>query len=73
MVCVSCKQGNCRGCVDVTRAALGREGTICKCLRQGHDGEPRNEQILDPESGTVYAPGLHVTQDGDVNLNKEEQ
>lgn len=28
--------------------------------------EPNTQQILDPETGAVHAPGLTVTQDGEV-------
>jgi hypothetical protein len=40
--------------------------TICRCRKQGHSGEPRDQQILDPETGTVHAPGLQVSIEGEV-------
>lgn len=30
------------------------------------EGEPRDKQILDPDTGEVYAPGLKVKEDGTV-------
>lgn len=67
MVCPQCKADNCEQCVDVLRMAYTDE-TICQCTRKGHDGEPRDQQILDPETGTVFAPGLSVSQDGEVKF-----
>lgn len=64
-VCTYCKAGTCELCTDVARVLVGL-GTICDCDRPGHDGEPTRQQIADPETGTVYAPGLHVTTEGEV-------
>lgn len=65
-VCTHCKGGNCSHCVDVARAAFDMEA-ICHCKERGHGGEPLDQQIKDPETGTVYAPGLSVTEGGEVN------
>jgi hypothetical protein len=68
MVCKACEVGNCVECIDVLRMVYTNK-TICECIRQNHSGEPRDQQILDPESGTVFAPGLKVTIDGTVERN----
>lgn len=39
---------------------------ICTCKRVGHEGEPRDQQIADPETGAVYTPGLKIAIDGEV-------
>jgi hypothetical protein len=65
MVCKQCEEGRCEECVDVLRAIYSNN-LICKCTRRGHAGEPRDKQIMDPETGTVYAPGLEVSIDGEV-------
>lgn len=70
MVCPNCKAGYCEGCVDVLRAAYSDE-KICACVKQGHSGEPSAQQVLDPESGDVYAPGLIVHEDGTVERDEE--
>jgi hypothetical protein len=64
-VCTFCKEGNCNQCIDVARALLSMS-LICDCTAEGHDGEPNRQQILDPETGAVHAPGLVVTQEGEV-------
>lgn len=63
--CSHCKAGNCAQCTDVMRVVFNMD-PICKCTRPDHGGEPVNQQIKDPETGTVYAPGLHVTEEGGV-------
>jgi hypothetical protein len=68
MVCVPCRRGDCNECVDILRLAY-TEVPVCQCTRQNHNGEPINQQILDPETGTVYAPGLEVTRDGEVKFH----
>ena len=65
MVCSNCKAGRCEECVDILRI-LYTDKMICECTRKNHNGEPRDQQILDPESGTVYGPGLTVSEDGEV-------
>jgi hypothetical protein len=67
MVCVPCRRGDCNECVDVLRSVYS-EVPICQCDRTNHGGEPVNQQILDPETGTVYAPGLEVNKDGEVKF-----
>lgn len=69
MTCTPCGRGHCEECVDIIRM-LFTKNRICQCTRKGHDGEPINQQIKDPETGTVYAPGLTVTEDGTVNFNE---
>jgi hypothetical protein len=68
MVCENCRMGACEVCIDVSLILAGREG-FCQCKRKGHDGEPRDKQILDPETGTVHAPGLTVDIDGKVTFH----
>jgi hypothetical protein len=34
-----------------------------------HAGEPVDNQLLDPETHTVYAPGLEVDVNGEVKFN----
>lgn len=65
-VCMSCQRGECNHCVDVIRAIAGFSEELCHCKRKNHSIEPNTQQILDPETGTVYAPGLHVTKEGKV-------
>ncbi len=71
MICENCRMNFCEGCIDVSLINLGRQG-FCQCQRQGHDGEPNKQQVLDPETGTVHAPGLTVTHDGKVERRGEE-
>jgi hypothetical protein len=66
MTCSPCHNGRCDNCVDVARFLLGCDDRICQCTKQNHDGEAVNSQILDPSTGTVYAPGLKVDIDGKV-------
>lgn len=65
-VCTHCQAGECEECVDILRS-LYTENMICMCSRNEHSGEPVLKQIVDPETGTVYAPGLSVTKEGEVN------
>lgn len=68
MTCQKCKAGNCAECVDVLRMVY-TDDPICQCRRKNHAGEPRDSQVADPETGTVFTPGLSVTQDGEVNYD----
>lgn len=45
--------------------------TICECTKASHSVEPNDAQIRDPETGTVYAPGLEVDIDGKVTFYAE--
>jgi hypothetical protein len=65
-VCKNCQDGQCSRCVDVPRAAAGYTDELCNCRRQGHDGEPVYRQVKDPETETVYAPGVHILKSGTV-------
>lgn len=65
MVCVNCKKGNCSNCVDVPRA-IYTDDMICKCQRKDHMGEPNRQQILDPDSGSIYGPHSVIDKDGNV-------
>lgn len=69
MTCSNCIVGFCENCVDVFRYLAGNTDPICQCKRRGHDGEPVNNQIKDPETGTVYGPGLSVDIDGKVTYD----
>ena len=66
MTCPRCHEGKCDECVDVGRFLAGFEKPICQCIRKNHAGEPADQQILDPETGAVHAPGLVVKADGTV-------
>lgn len=73
MVCPECRKGNCVSCVDALLFIARGEGReYCKCKRKGHNGEPRDQQILDPETGTVHAPGLTISKDGEVTRYMQE-
>ena len=65
MTCAPCLKGECNRCLDTILIAAYLE-PMCTCTRRGHDGEPVNKQIQDPGTGVVYAPGLAVTQEGEV-------
>lgn len=65
MVCAKCLHDNCAECVDVVRVVWDLE-PICTCTKANHSGEPRDAQVLDPETGTVYGPGIAVTTEGKV-------
>lgn len=72
MVCPRCKEDKCEECVDRLRAIYA-SNLLCKCSRKLHNekmsGEPILNQIRDPETGAVYAPGLEVSQEGEVKFN----
>lgn len=74
MTCLPCRMDGCGDCVDKIMLLLGRP-QICGCERQLHDekiqGEPRLEQIRDPVTGDVYAPGLVAKHDGGVKFHGE--
>ena len=65
-VCSHCKEGDCENCTDIVRIIVLKKDPICGCERPNHSGEPVNNQIADPETGTVYGPGLSVTKEGEV-------
>lgn len=65
MTCPNCKWNNCAECVDVVLILAGRP-TVCTCTRRCHSGEPIDQQVLDPFTGTVHAPGLEVAEDGTI-------
>lgn len=65
MICTACGLGNCNECVDIMRAVYSKSD-ICECTKASHSGEPRDKQILDPDTGAVHAPDLVVDQDGTV-------
>lgn len=65
MVCTRCSAGKCEECVDILRMVY-TDKTICTCTRQGHSGEPRDQQILDPDTGAVHAPGMVIDKDGGI-------
>lgn len=71
MVCPNCKQDKCESCVDRLRRIYSDE-TICTCTRKLHaekrDGEATLNQIKDPITGDIHAPGLIVTADGEVKF-----
>lgn len=62
MVCAACKADKCTECVDVLRSVY-TDDTICQCQRRNHAGEPRDQQIADPDTGTVHTPG------GEIDIN----
>lgn len=68
MTCFNCRNGHCENCVDVLRMVYSDE-MICTCTRKNHLGEPIANQIKDPESGTVYAPGLTVSELSEVAID----
>jgi hypothetical protein len=63
MHCPACREGNCNSCPDKVMILLGKE-RICTCKRSGHDdlvnGEPRTQQVQDPFTEDIHAPGLIV-------------
>ena len=67
-VCKNCSAGKCIECVDVLRVTY-TDNLICKCRRKDHSGEVTDEQLLDPETGIVYAKALMVGPGGNI-LNK---
>lgn len=68
-VCHLCQKGRCDKCIDIINVILDRK-LVCKCTRRDHSGEPRDKQILDPTTGEVFAPGLKVTEDGEVKFSE---
>lgn len=64
-VCTHCQESRCSECVDILRVIYTNQ-MICKCKRTEHTGEPVDQQIQDPETGTIYTPGLTVSRDGEV-------
>lgn len=74
MTCISCREDNCDRCIDRIRAIYSSE-MVCTCERQMHvmrrDGEAILNQIKDPETGTVYAPGLSIDTDGTVHYRRD--
>lgn len=67
-ICTNCTDGKCEECVDILRMVYTDE-TICRCRKRGHAGEPRDSQVLDPETGDVIGPGLKVGLNGEVELD----
>lgn len=71
MVCLDCKLGQCENCIDRLRA-LYTTDWICTCTRKLHaekrDGEPTLNQVEDPFTGDIHAPGLVVGEDGQVKF-----
>lgn len=66
-VCLPCQQNRCFDCTDIAFILADRHIEFpCKCMRPGHSTEPNTQQILDPDTNTVYAPGLKVDEDGTV-------
>lgn len=70
MVCPSCREGVCGGCVDVLRSVY-TDVLICQCTRVNHSGEPSANQILDPETDSVYGPHAVIKADGTVVTDEE--
>lgn len=69
-VCARCMLGDCEQCIDVMRVIVDLK-EICHCLIPDHRCEAINQQIKDPETGDVYAPGLIVRKDGSVERRRE--
>ncbi len=69
MTCQNCKLGKCESCVDRLRRIYA-DDTVCQCTRKLHvekrDGDMTLNQIEDPETGDIHAPGLIVKADGEV-------
>lgn len=70
MICPNCSKGECGGCVDVLRSVYSQE-LLCQCTRQGHSGEAINNQIQDPETGSIYGPHAVIKEDGTVTTDEE--
>jgi len=68
-VCTKCQAGDCENCIDVIRAVMS-DVLICKCRRKAHSCEPVDQQIKDPFTGAVHAPGLTVTKEGEVKRHE---
>lgn len=71
-ICVACDLGQCERCTDIVLIVMELE-TICDCTLIGHSVEPRDVQILDPETGTVFAPGLTVDEGGKVEFDDKRR
>lgn len=71
MVCSNCKEDKCEACIDRLRAIYSSVH-LCECKRKLHaekrDGEPTSNQVEDPFTGNVEAPGLTVNTDGTVTF-----
>lgn len=66
-VCSGCKENTCSNCIDVMRVGVLALDPICQCSKPKHSGEPRNNQVMDPITETVYGPELSVDKDGTVH------
>lgn len=64
-VCTHCIADMCDECTDILRV-IANLPEICKCTAPGHSGEPALQQVRDPFSGDVHAPGLVVKNDGEI-------
>jgi hypothetical protein len=67
--CKACSLGFCAECVDVIRILTGAyqtSGPACGCRNDGHDGEPRDQQVKDPFTGDIHGPGMIAKEDGTV-------
>lgn len=71
MTCMRCKNGDCNNCVDVLRMVY-TDQTICQCTRKNHSGEPVDQQIADPFTGAIHAPGLTVEPNGEIHRTPSE-
>lgn len=70
LVCVNCKNGDCYKCVDVLRMVY-TDQPICKCERKNHGGEPNEQQVTDPFTGSVFGPHAVINPDGTVVTDEE--
>jgi hypothetical protein len=52
----------------VYRYLSGKKDPICECRKKDHGGEPREQQIRDPFTNEIVAPGLTVDMDGNVKF-----
>ncbi len=69
--CVQCQDKLCMACVDIIRMTY-TDVKICRCKLKGHNTEAFTQQVLDPETNTVHAPGLTVGEDGSVHYHSSE-
>lgn len=60
-ICVHCKLGHCYECIDILRMVYTDE-MLCRCTKAKHNGELVEAQIKDPETNTVYGPGMTVDE-----------
>lgn len=67
-VCTRCQADDCKNCVDVLRT-IYTDQMICKCKRIGHDGEPVDQQVVDPFTESVHGPAAEITVDGEVKVS----